>query len=367
LPVLSLRDGLQPTDNSLNAFRLLLAVAVIVSHSWTLGGWGAEPALGGVTLGTWAVYGFFAVSGYLIMGSRVGNGFAEYLQRRLLRIYPAFFVCLLVTAFVVAPIAFWKTRHTFHGFLTSWDSPVNYVVSNLTLKMNQFSIASGPEKVPSPKAWDGSLWTLYYEFGCYLLVGVLGCWSLFRRRALPVVLLFLVVTLGSCNAADVISYAQNVDLGFMLQLSPAFLAGSSLYMLRDKVPLRGDLAAASAVAVVLVALLGSPRTVALAALPIAYGLLWLGSRHRLHRVGRRNDISYGVYIYGFIVEQLVSLFGGRHLGHLGYIVLSVVATVPLAAASWFLVEQPAMARRARLAPALVPPRQPLSSEVAVLS
>jgi peptidoglycan/LPS O-acetylase OafA/YrhL len=48
----TLGDGLRPGKNSLNALRLVLAVAVIVSHSWPIGGWGTEPGLGGVTLGT---------------------------------------------------------------------------------------------------------------------------------------------------------------------------------------------------------------------------------------------------------------------------------------------------------------------------
>jgi peptidoglycan/LPS O-acetylase OafA/YrhL len=297
------------------------------------------------------------------MGSRVGNGFAVYVQRRLLRIYPAFVVCLLLTAFVIAPIAFWSTRHTFHGFATSWDSPLNYVVSNLGLKMTQYGVASGPEHVPHPKVWDGSLWTLYYEFACYLLVGVLSCWAVFRRRALPVVLLLVAVTAASCGSSDVLRYAHNLDLTFMLELAPSFLAGSALYMLRDRASLRCDWAAGSAVAI---ALIGTPATISLCAVPVAYLLLWLGSSHRLRRVGRVNDVSYGVYIYGFIVEQLVALYGGRHLGHVGYIVVSVVLTLPFAAASWFLVEQPAMARRDEL-PTLVPRPRPSVPEISLVS
>ena len=60
-------------DNNLNLIRLLAAAAVLVSHAYpiTLGDGAEEPLTAelGFTLGTVAVYVFFAISGFLIAGS----------------------------------------------------------------------------------------------------------------------------------------------------------------------------------------------------------------------------------------------------------------------------------------------------------
>jgi len=55
--------------NGLNLIRLFLAVTVVISHPWSLGGYGSEDLLHWLTPGTPAVYGFFGISGYLIAAS----------------------------------------------------------------------------------------------------------------------------------------------------------------------------------------------------------------------------------------------------------------------------------------------------------
>src|ERR1039457_895578 len=83
--------------NSLNFLRLILALAVLFSHSITLGLFGSESILGKTTLGTVAVFGFFGISGFLVAGSAARNNVGRYLWQRFLRIFPAFWICLLVT------------------------------------------------------------------------------------------------------------------------------------------------------------------------------------------------------------------------------------------------------------------------------
>lgn len=81
----------------------------------------------------------------------------------------------------------------------------------------------------------------------------------------------------------------------------------------------------------------------------------------LQKVGRRNDLSYGVYIYAWPVQQLVALSGGSRHGVALYIALSIALTYPLAALSWFLVEKPAL-RHKRESRRLLPADAPLQSE-----
>ena len=63
---------------------------------------------------------------------------------------------------------------------------------------------------------------------------------------------------------------------------------------------------------------------------------------QLRKIGSRNDLSYGVYIYGFPVQQLLFLTGASSLGPLAFAGVACVTVLPFAAMSWLLVERPAM-------------------------
>jgi peptidoglycan/LPS O-acetylase OafA/YrhL len=121
-----------------------------------------------------------------------------------------------------------------------------------------------------------------------------------------------------------------------------FAAGVTLYLLADRAPIRWRLAGASAaIIVVVLAVLDHPF--AFVALPLAYLVLWLGCRLPLQGLFRRNDISYGVYIYAFPVQQLTATTVlARHGIILDLAAVSVFTAVP-ASLSWFVVEKNALA------------------------
>jgi peptidoglycan/LPS O-acetylase OafA/YrhL len=342
---------LDPKANSLNAIRLVLAATVIVSHSWSIGSYGRTPTHGGFAPGGWAVDAFFVLSGYLIAGSRLNNTLLSYLKRRVLRIYPGFLVCLLSVVLVFAPIGYLHLHHTLRGYLTTPHTPVRYVAANLGLKMRLGTVAGTPG---GPGAWAGTLWTLYFEFLCYLLVGLLACWAAFRQRpAIAIIVLCGATALSLLNDHVV----HHTDFANLVRLMPFFLAGSVVYLLRDRVLCTWWLALASLVALVLVPEAG-PRYVVLCALPLTCLVLYLGAVVPI-AIGRRNDISYGIYMYGWPIEELVRYF--QFASQTVFIVLSIVGTIPLAAASWFFIERPAMRWRTGKGSTAPLIRQPVAS------
>jgi peptidoglycan/LPS O-acetylase OafA/YrhL len=359
----SFGSRLDPRYNSLNAIRLLLACTVIVSHTWSIGKYGDTPRFGGETPGGLSVFAFFVLSGYLITGSRLNNDLTSYLKRRFLRIYPGFLVCLLATIAVFAPIGYYQQHHSLHGYLTRSTTPLDYLISNLTLKMNVYHVAGTPS---GPHAWTGSLWSLYYEFYCYLIVGLLAGWAVFRRKPALAIAVFLLATLARLEPSRVASFTRTADVQQLVQLVPFFMAGSVFYLLRNRIPCNLWLAVASlAVCIVLPQASSQNRFIVLCALPMTYLLLYVGAVVPVP-FGRRNDISYGMYMYGYPVEQLLRFL---HVSsHTVFTVLAILCTVPVAAASWLLVERPAIRwgqrktpsadNRAAVAAAPVEPLQP---------
>jgi peptidoglycan/LPS O-acetylase OafA/YrhL len=328
--------GFDPRRNSLNCLRLVLAVAVIVSHTWPLGGYGSDPAIAGETLGTWAVAGFFAISGYLIATSRLHLPFGTFVVRRVLRIYPGYLVCLVVVAAGFAPLS-----AALGSGSINWGSAASYLVDNLLLKVHQDGISHTLANAPYGPAWNGSLWTLIYEFLCYLAIGALLFVTRGRRT-------LVVGALVLCAAVWTVEWHAGTT-GFVESfgfLGSIFLAGSLIALYADRIPLDWRL---GVLGVILVVASGYLHVVPwLGAVPIAYVCLWLGIVLPFQRIGRTNDISYGVYIYAFPMQQLLLVcLNARGLPVGLAVLLSIVCTLPLAAASWFLVERRALALKGR--------------------
>jgi peptidoglycan/LPS O-acetylase OafA/YrhL len=333
---MDLHTAFNPKWNSLNALRLALATTVIVSHSWPLGGYGEDPRWGDQNLGEWAVAGFFVVSGYLILGSRLySRSFLEYLWKRFLRIYPAFIVCLLIIAFVIAPLS---TVMDGTGAYDAADA-LSYVQHNVALLITQHGIDGTLSTVPFSGAWDGPMWTLFYEFACYLWIGLLV--TVIPRRWLKIVLPLILL---ACTAACLYGIASGWDLDDrtprLIRLSGYFVAGATIYIFADKVPVKGTLAVVAGVATIALMPVGLFHV--FAGIPLAYVMLFLAVRLPVQSIGSKNDVSYGLYIWAFPVQQLIAIaFPNQELPLFIFVAASVVLTLPLAWASWLLIERPA--------------------------
>jgi peptidoglycan/LPS O-acetylase OafA/YrhL len=360
------RAGNEPTgavvqldvrNNSLNLIRLILAMLVLVAHAYPLSGSGDGSIYRGGSVGGWAVFGFFVISGYLITASRLANSFGRYLALRIARIYPAFLVCLVVTAVVFAPIAYVIEHGSLSDFLTTPTSPFAYVLKQLPLHIVAYDVAGTPSGVPYPEVWNGSLWTLFHEFCCYLLVGLVLCLPFVRRHRWVIAAGF-VASVALWAGLGHLPVGHIATLRDFAQLLPAFLGGALLQRYSAHLPLRALPAVGSAVvAVGLIVAIPGWGWQASAPL-LAYLLLWISTVLPSPALIKRHDISYGAYIYAFPVQQLLVYTGVTRLGLSAYDAAAVAVTSALATASWLAVERPAL-RRARRA------RRPRTEEILV--
>jgi peptidoglycan/LPS O-acetylase OafA/YrhL len=351
--------------NAIGVLRLVFALLVVVSHAFALGGFGHDPlwrlSQGTRDLGDLGVDGFFVLSGFLIAQSWLrSQGLAPFLAARCLRIFPALWLCLGITALGVGFLA----QHLQHGagaefFLTRTNGPYAYVLNNVFLYPTRNVLLDCFSENPVPWVFNNSLWTLPREFGCYLVACLLGLLGGLRRRpwllAAGFFLAWAIYLWSRLPAGAMIAEAvpwRN------LRLPMYFLSGCAacvwlrpgFFDLRVIAPLGLALAAATAA--------GLYDWVAPLALPLV--LLNLAARVPVRGVEKRlGDYSYGIYLYGFPVQQLLVLLGVHHFGLVAYVAAALVPVTALAVLSWHLVEKPALALkpgrpRARAA---TPPRE----------
>jgi peptidoglycan/LPS O-acetylase OafA/YrhL len=137
--------------------------------------------------------------------------------------------------------------------------------------------------------------------------------------------------------------------GFLgLLLIVCFLAGLVMFSYRDIIPWSGKLAAASAaISMALVSFF--PYGDYASPIPIDYLTVYLGLTN-FRRAGllRYGDLSYGIFLYGFVVQQTVAhlLPWSRHW-YLNF-AIALPLTVLVAAVSWHFVERPALGLRSHL-------------------
>jgi peptidoglycan/LPS O-acetylase OafA/YrhL len=344
-------------NNALNAWRLALAGEVIFWHTFPVKGHLPPYRAVFQLLLCVGVDGFFAISGFLITASWLSNPrVRDYFLARALRILPGFYVCLLVTAFVIAPLSVAIQGGSAMGLISS-GAPLEYVLKNSAVALVKFDIDGTPRGIPFAGMWNGSLWSLIWEVMCYIIVAVIGVVGLANRRWISLAILALAAfgaaLLPPIDFSDIftrpegeVGDVRTALLFLACRTAIMFAAGAFLYQWRDMIPARWSLVAVSVVIVVAAGSLPDYRVVA--AIPLAYAVVVSGALIHNKRLRLRTDLSYGAYIYAYPTQQLLAICGLLKLAPLLFTLVVAIATLPLAAASWFLVERPARSLKARL-------------------
>jgi peptidoglycan/LPS O-acetylase OafA/YrhL len=330
--------------NALNGLRLLLAAGVLLWHSFALTGatfnWG-DPAA--QLLGQVFVDGFFAVSGFLIATSWIRTPRVRaFLVARALRIFPAFWVCLLLTAFLFAPLSVVLAGGSDPWAVFSSAGPYFYVLGNAGLIIFQRGIEGTLTSVAYPEAWNGSLWTLSWEFLCYLGVVVLGYCKVLENRLVLWGIFGLILT---ATVFELVVESDSITIASVLRFGITFMAGVVVAAYRDRIPVRASLIVLSIAVVVFASWAPSYRLIA--ALPLAYALIALGGAISHPKLQFKNDISYGLYIYGFPVQQLIAS-SALDMNVFVFWLLSAGGATVFAIGSWFIVEKPALRLKSKL-------------------
>lgn len=348
----SLEAAISGHDNGFNLVRLACALLVVVYHAFQLNT--AAPGPDPLTallhpvgdLGALAVGVFFAISGMFIARSWMSDPhLGRFALRRVARIVPGLFVCLLATTALA--VAFFSDAG-WRGLLE--PAPWRYIFGNSILHGLQYHIP--PEELSVPgvlggQHLNGPLWTLYWEGRMYVMVALIGL-----AAALPLRSWMRGVALFLLLAAQVF---PEVASGYVweVRMWSLFLAGMVLQTLAPALRI-GPRHVACALALVLLnwtrsqALTPSPLTwFGIALLAVTLALAVGSARLPFARHVQRHDYSYGVYIYHWpLILMLRAVL--PPLGPLALTAVSIAAVLPLAMLSWHLVEAPALRAARRL-------------------
>jgi peptidoglycan/LPS O-acetylase OafA/YrhL len=335
--LINLKDFDGRRDNNFTLLRTVFALTVLVGHSYPITGNGSDPLtlllLPNTWIGELAVGGFFAISGFLVTASFERRGPLAFIVSRLFRLYPAVIVYCLLAVFVIGPLG-----TTIPAAQYFQSSPWSYMW-NATLWTWQVNLPYSFLDRPFGGATNGSTWTLPIELRSYMLIllmGIIGVWR--RRLAANLLLLALMwLVLYGPDLAELFDKSERYR-GPMLFL----LIGCAAWVNRQWIPLTLPLLVFAAVSPFLAA--GTAAFFPVHAVCLVYAILYLAFRAPHVDIDRLGDLSYGIYIYAWPVQQLVWTPGQSGISNA---VIATIVVLPVAYLSWVLVEKPAMRLRAR--------------------
>lgn len=335
-------------SNNFDALRLIGALVVMFAHAFALMARPEEiPIVLGYPLQTIGVIIFFAISGYLITASFDRNrNPVTYLLARSLRIFPALIVVVLLTAFVLGPLVTVMPREAFLSEQGTW----NYVTNNIRLYAN-FGLPGVWGDLPYPAAVNGSLWTLFVEFLCYLAAPLLFAFPRLLRPFAAIAAAFLAIHWAEADPVE-------SPLFYMVRLRDAaglwiFFAGGAFirFALQNWswFRLRTDVAVAMVAAQTVIAWCWPDWALETGWLTLSYAVLTIGLARTPYvaRTARFGDFSYGLYLYAFPVQQLVIDQWGVRGTAVNFVTVLAITSV-FAVLSWHLIERPALALKDRI-------------------
>ncbi len=326
-------------SNNLDFLRLLFASLVIVSHSFPLTG---QPEIAGVftndqlSLGSLSVDCFFIMSGYLIFQSlERSKTLLSYLWKRILRLFPALFILLIITLLILPFL--------YNGADISKESSYwSYLPNGLSLYRIQYNVNGVFENNLYPKAINGSLWSLSYEFTLYLILMIIFPF----RKNKNIVRIIMIIIFLICYILLQFrpSFLSNLfhyiirDSSIFYKLAAFFFAGSILSFFNLKTYNTLFIRIGITLSIILSLIIGCYQIVAPFLLSVLTLQLATLNTPPINMVGKKwGDISYGVYIYGFLLQQI--LMNYLVLNPFQLMLISLPATYILASFSWHLVEE----------------------------
>ena len=321
-------------QNNFDLLRLVAALSVILSHAFLLSenSQDHDPLTiltGGQTiLGVVGVFVFFTISGYLVTQSFDTTGSPlVFLVKRALRIFPGLLLCLAICAFVIGPLVSGLSLAAYFAH----PGPYLYVLHNAVLdtEYNRLpDVVFGPGNIGG--IVDGPLWSLPCEVLMYLMLFALGVCRLLTLRT---GLVLLAIGIGC------LWFGVTDALGGAFWLLPFFAAGICCYRLREPRLIAGHWALLAALGLAL----SIPARLFVVAFPLfgSYLAIYLALNRRLPLVpaARFGDLSYGLYIYGWPIEQCVVYFSGGVAPWWEVFLISLALSVPAALLSWHAVER----------------------------
>jgi peptidoglycan/LPS O-acetylase OafA/YrhL len=330
-------DLISNNSNSFSLLRLIAALLVVLSHSClfvdenflkTVRLWS------NYELGQHAVNAFFSISGLLICQSYYRSVSSKtYIISRILRIYPALVCSSIVVGWLFGALTSSLTLSDYFSEAKNLYYPIGVL-----LYFNKAELTGAFHWPPYPSEVNSPLWTIKYEIACYICLMIGLRLKLLEQR----IILMMTIVLVGCILVYANMSLRPAHWSETFRFGLAFLIGVAAYQYRYLIVLRRrHVVILAMLCVILSKTVFGPIT---AIFFVAYASYFLasGGIPFLSRLCNEWDISFGIYIYSWPIQKIISMHFGSRLTVIEHAALSLAVTLPFAILSWIVIEKPAL-------------------------
>ncbi|APO72528.1 acyltransferase 3 family NodX-like protein (plasmid) [Rhizobium gallicum] len=341
--------------------RVFLALSVLLWHVLLMSRGNYEPL---ISTPAW-IYNysilpmFFGLSGFLVAGSAQRNSLTVFAVNRGIRIFPALIVEIALSALILGPI------FTAYPLTEYFTHPTLYVYFLNMIALVNFKLPGVFLNNPGGQVVNGSLWTVPFEFLCYFVMAFIIVKKIINKPKALLITAFAVMFLATVAQALAHMLPQSFYVEKILNayihsgkgpaLLPCFLLGAAAFSLRYKIPMDWRLFAGSLLVVLLAGIFFEPASwentflVVIFAPVLIYIVCYVG----LLQIPRlpyfsKGDYSYGIYLYGFPIQQALVASSEYFKNSWLLLIASVITTVAFASFSWHCIEKPILGQRKKV-------------------
>lgn len=331
---MKLSHALDRQNNNLDLFRLIAAGMVIYGHAFALAPGAGHQDLIGRTLGfdysgSLAVKIFFFLSGIVVTNSLMEKGDPlRFAVARFFRIWPAFLLTIVTSALLIGPSL---TDLSLPEYLRHPETH-SYIRNNAVMDI-RFNLPGVFQHTPYKHAVNGSIWSIPIEIGAYIMLLGLFMTGLLKHKPLALAIFCLIILDPLVGNTLLFTWLKEPELRL---LAPCFAFGAVLSLFKRELEINVGVVTGTWLLYYLFRHGSYNFYFFYAALFLS--IIHLSTTPAVMRLRPKADISYGVYLWGFPVQQIMA----SHFAEYGPTVnqlLSLPTSILLGLLSWHMVEK----------------------------
>ncbi|WP_392887982.1 acyltransferase family protein [Eubacterium limosum] len=323
-------------DNNLDVIRFIAALLVIFSHAFPISqgeksaDFLARFTNGSLGLGALAVSIFFVYGGFLICKSvmRLEKS-SKFFYARIVRIFPPLIFMVLIVTFIFGPfisnmgvVEYFKDTETYKYLLNCLLIPVHNLPGVFDNNIYKNVV-------------NGALWTLPIEFVCYIICFFAYKFKILTKKHYFWILIFIFTS--SIVLFCILPLPQ-----FYISILRAmilFFLGVGYYLYQDKIVLNIKIAVVSCFFIILGRFIGLFDLIFVMLFPYIMFVIGYGTKRKFSNFASHGEFSYGIYLWGWPVQQAICQFFGGKMNPYINAILAMIIALALGIITYFLVDK----------------------------
>lgn len=336
--MITVSNFLKKDNNNLDLLRIICAMLVIYGHSFTLAERGGAKDLVShlfpfSSSGSVAVKVFFFISGMLVTASLLKSQSAlQFVISRSLRILPAYIFVVLSSAIIIGPL--FTNLPVLEYFKQNQVS--NYIIKNIGMDIQYFLPGVFSSSIYKPVI-NGSLWTIPFEISSYICLLALFMITKLKNKATTNLVCLIIISSAILPGWQ--SFFTGSDINTIYHLPACFALGVLYATNQETIYVSKEIPIGFFLLYFVIP--NKPLSEMMFYFGVCTLSIYLASVRQIISMKLKKDISYGVYLWGFVVQQVVYNIAPK-INIYTNIVLSILITCFIALISFVFIERPAI-------------------------